>query len=411
LIASARAVGERIATLALQKNKDVSWVGVTLMKERTWHLMPLGTDLYDGTPGVILFLAYLGSITGEEKFTELAQRALRSCRRQIEQGPEELRRVIGAFNGRAGWIYLLTHLGMLWGETRFLAEAETNAGEVAEFIEADTHLDIISGTSGTLGALLALQRCRPSVDNLAAPLRCGDHLVARARAMPHGVAWDTEVPSVQPLTGFSHGAAGIAWSLLELFDVTGAERFRKIAREAVAYERSVFSVEKRNWPDFRANHSASEENQDQQLRYAALWCHGSGGIALSRMAALKHLDGPEIRSDVHNALRTTLSEGFGYNHSLCHGDLGNIEVLQQARNLHPTWATDAERKTRDVLAGIDEHGWLCGVPHEVESPGLMTGLAGIGYGLLRVACPDRVPSVLLLEGPGIAFKAGSEKSR
>ncbi len=29
----------------------------------------------------------------------------------------------------------------------------------------------------------------------------------------------------------------------------------------------------------------------------------------------------------------------------------------------------------------------------------MTGLAGIGYGLLRAAWPDRVPSVLLLDTP------------
>jgi lantibiotic modifying enzyme len=36
---------------------------------------------------------------------------------------------------------------------------------------------------------------------------------------------------------------------------------------------------------------------------------------------------------------------------------------------------------------------------EVESPGLMTGLAGIGYGLLRLAKPARVPSILTLEGP------------
>ena len=35
----------------------------------------------------------------------------------------------------------------------------------------------------------------------------------------------------------------------------------------------------------------------------------------------------------------------------------------------------------------------------VESPGLMTGLAGIGYGLLRLAEPTRMPSVLVLEPP------------
>jgi lantibiotic modifying enzyme len=31
----------------------------------------------------------------------------------------------------------------------------------------------------------------------------------------------------------------------------------------------------------------------------------------------------------------------------------------------------------------------------------MIGLAGVGYGLLRLAAPERVPDVLLLEGPNI----------
>jgi lantibiotic modifying enzyme len=37
------------------------------------------------------------------------------------------------------------------------------------------------------------------------------------------------------------------------------------------------------------------------------------------------------------------------------------------------------------------------MPLGAETPGLMTGLAGIGYGLLRLAEPERVSSVLLLE--------------
>jgi lanthionine synthetase-like protein len=49
-----------------------------------------------------------------------------------------------------------------------------------------------------------------------------------------------------------------------------------------------------------------------------------------------------------------------------------------------------------VLAVIKKYGWLCGVPLAVELPALMNGLAGICYGLLRVAAPDRVPSLLAL---------------
>jgi hypothetical protein len=42
---------------------------------------------------------------------------------------------------------------------------------------------------------------------------------------------------------------------------------------------------------------------------------------------------------------------------------------------------------------------------EVETPGLMIGLAGIGYGLLRLARPNDVPSVLQLAAPMPAASA------
>jgi lantibiotic modifying enzyme len=35
----------------------------------------------------------------------------------------------------------------------------------------------------------------------------------------------------------------------------------------------------------------------------------------------------------------------------------------------------------------------------VETSGLMTELAGIGYGLLPLADPDRVPSIFTLQAP------------
>lgn len=41
----------------------------------------------------------------------------------------------------------------------------------------------------------------------------------------------------------------------------------------------------------------------------------------------------------------------------------------------------------------------------VTSPGLLTGLAGVGYGLLRLGFGSRIPSVLLLEP-----KTGTEHS-
>ena len=52
-----------------------------------------------------------------------------------------------------------------------------------------------------------------------------------------------------------------------------------------------------------------------------------------------------------------------------------------------------------MLASLERDGFLCGMPQGVESPSLMNGLAGIGLGLLRIARPESVPSVLTLDPP------------
>jgi len=116
---------------------------------------------------------------------------------------------------------------------------------------------------------------------------------------------------------------------------------------------------------------------------------------------LTHLDTPRIREDIHVAVRTTLEHGFGSNHSLCHGDLGNLEFIFQAGRLLdcPEYQASAEHMCAVILESIREGGWMCGVPLSAETPGIMTGLAGIGFELLRLAHPQRVPSVLSLSPP------------
>jgi hypothetical protein len=192
----------------------------------------------------------------------------------------------------------------------------------------------------------------------------------------------------------------MAWALLELAALTGGERFRTAALAAIAYERSLFSAEARNWPDLRDPEIVGR-GANGRPGFMTAWCHGAPGIGLARLRGLPHLDGAPARAEIEVALRTTLAHGFGTNHSLCHGDLGNLELLLQAGETlaEQRWRAEADRRAALVLDDIERRGWACGLPGRVESPGLMTGLAGIGYGLLRLAAPERVPSVLLLDAP------------
>lgn len=401
LLAAARDIGDRLARLALRGADDATWIGVALSRRDQWTLQPLGADLYDGVPGVALYLAYLGAVTGEQRCTALAEAALHTTLGQVERQADYLKDV-GGFGGWGGVIYLLTHLGVLWGRWDLLARAEAMLPRLPALIERDEALDVIGGVAGCAAVLLGLHRATGSAAALDAARCCGERLLATARPMAQGRGWVVKGLSEQPLAGYSHGAAGIAWALLQLADATGDTRFRIVAEAGLAYERSLYLPDHGNWPDLRED--PRRPGSADEPAVMAMWCHGAPGIALSRLAMLDLLDDPRPREEVEVALATTWQSGFGAGHSLCHGDLGNLEVLHEAaRALNDDAALARVRRVASALLdSIERDGPRCGVPLGVETPGLMTGLAGIGYGLLRLAAPERVPCVLRLAPPPVA---------
>jgi type 2 lantibiotic biosynthesis protein LanM len=399
LHAAACAIGDRLESLALRGENDVSWIGLKVEQDRYWSLAPLGIELYDGLAGVTLFLAYLGAITGEQRYTTLAQSSLTTLRRQIERSQSYLTS-IGGFSGWGGIIYLLAHLGALWEQPELFVEAEAIVAGLPDAITHDEYLDVIGGAAGCIASLLSLYHCKPSRQTLEVAIQCGNRLVDRAQTMQDGSGWSTSI-SQQPLAGFSHGAAGMAWALLRLVAITGETRFREVAIDAMRYERSLFVPEVGNWPDLRTFEELQPTQIEGQPRFMSAWCHGAPGIGLARLEVLRELDDPAILLEIEAALQTTLAGGFGRNHSLCHGDLGNLELLLSAGEAldTPYWRSQTQRLSAVILESIGRDGWLCGAPLGVESPGLMTGLAGIGYQLLRLADPQRVPSILVLTPP------------
>ncbi len=405
LVAAARAVGEWFADQAIRDEEGhATWIGLEF-RNRLWSMVPAPEDLYAGLPGIALFLAYLGTITGEARWTVLAREAMSSLLARFEDsnpasGPE----AIGAFSGWGGILYAAAHLGSLWQDPDLIATAERLAEKIPPRIECDEDLDVVGGAAGAILGLLALHRATGSRRALAVATLCGERLLARSHPAGSGVGWLTRLATERPQIGFSHGNAGIGLALVELGAELGATagdaRFLAAGLAANDWEREAFWPELRRWLS-----SGDGQAPPPESTVAMAWCYGAPGVGLARLKALGHVQDPEARrlllEEVREAARMTIEQGFGENHCQCHGDLGNLDFLLQARGVLGDPALDAaiDRQTRIVLASIARDGWLCGTRGRVESPGLMNGFAGIGYGLLRLADPARVPSVLTLEPP------------
>jgi type 2 lantibiotic biosynthesis protein LanM len=391
LLAAVRTIRDRLATTALQGADGPAWLG---LRESDYGAQPtlIGLDLYEGLPGVALFLAYLGDATNDPNDRELARQVTETVR-SLTARVRDNARSAGAFSGLSGLIYTLTHLGVLWRDYSLLDEAEALVSFLAPLFAVDEDYDIIAGSAGAIMALLALHSVRPSEQTLNAAVLAGDRLLATAEPVAGGLAW-TPSGFDRPLTGAAHGAAGIAWALSALSAVSGLARFGDAAHQALAFERARFDPVEGNWPDLR------HYEPGEGVLCQTLWCHGAPGIGLTRLLTAGGHDDEAIRAEAQAAVSATLAAATT-NDSLCHGVLGNLDLLERWTAITGDQATEqAMNEQAMAVARAAVRGeWQCGTRTGLETPGLMLGIAGIGFGLLRLAFPGRVPSVLALEPP------------
>lgn len=352
-----------------------------------------------GAGGVAVFLADVASQMGDEELRGLAVGLLASTRAKARRRPVGAHaNELGLGSGIGASIWSLVRVARATGHDDLLEDARLAAQWITpEALAADTRFDVMGGAAGALIALLALHASAPDAGVLSLARACGERLLtARSPEGEQPRAWATV--DGQRLTGFSHGAAGIALALLRLHAATGEAVWRDAALEAIAYESALFSPAHDNWPDLRVGRK-SEEGRPS---FGTTWCHGAPGIALARVGGLSWADGDGIRRDITAALRTVERTALETPESLCCGNAGRIEALLVCgqRMERPEWVESARRLAAGMLAragGVGAMSLLAGLPsgESALNPGLFTGLAGVGHVLLRLARP--VPSVLLFE--------------
>jgi lantibiotic modifying enzyme len=87
---------------------------------------------------------------------------------------------------------------------------------------------------------------------------------------------------------------------------------------------------------------------------------------------------------------------------LCCGNLGRVDMLLAAaqRLDRPDLGDVAGRRATAAVERAEQSGAYAldpRLPRSAYAPSFFQGTAGIGYALLRLACPNRLPCVLLWE--------------
>ncbi len=398
-------IGRSLCRDALWDSRRCTWLGWTheaQVNGSTQMFRALGADLYGGTSGIVLFLTELYQLTQDPLQLRCIDGALNqalSLHEKNQANPNA-----SFFSGTTGLAFVLTKAARITGRYDLYARSKQLLLPLRNQVLDPIALDVVTGSAGAIPALLHLAAVLNAPEVIDIAEMHGQHLLVNAVYKGDEVSWQTSSNPKEPhLNGYSHGSAGIATALLELYARTKNEDYLKIALGALRFERRQRNSELGNWPDHRIPPSGV---QSVRPNYSLAWCHGAPGIGLARLRQAQILpENAEIQEDLEMALTATSSalarpwKNGRANFSLCHGEAGNAELLIQAAQQldRPDLRKIAEQVGQNGIRHILQEGrpWPCGNSGAGETPSLMLGTAGIGHFYLRLVDPFKVPSILL----------------
>ena len=374
---------------------DIVYPNLKILPTSQWAFVPMDNTLYEGELGVALFFAGLYLIEPKEEYTDLLKRILSFSELYEKKYKHNVN--ISAFYGEASIAYCYYFIYLTIGNEELRDLALRHLKMCKERIREDNKFDLIAGCAGTLIVALRIYEKEKDESLLELATLCGEHLVENAIHTDKIFGWYTAAGNNTVLAGMSHGNAGIAWSLLELYKITKNVKYYNYAEFAIEYENSLYNLEDNNWADLRNRENRIEKGFPEPVN----WCHGAPGIGISRIFYSKIIGKETYMQNINKAIIKTLEAGFGGSDCLCHGSMGNMELLLLD---YQEFGNEQMKKKillilNDLIEGVRKENWLCGIPQKTDVVSFMTGLSGIGYELLRCLNPDKIPCVLAFEFP------------
>ncbi len=407
-------IGDQIVRDAIWNGDRCNWLGVEPEQKQTTltytTLVSLGADLYGGTSGVALLLTELYAATQEPQLRRTALGAMEQAIARTETCPPPFR--LGLYSGWLGIALAAARVGQRLDQPKLLNAAADLIKQTVTEQQSYKEFDLVSGLAGGISALVVLWQILDDPSLLDIAVQWGWQLIHQAERSQVGCSWrSSRHQQTHNLTGLSHGTSGVATALFEVFKLTGIPEFLTTARDAFAYEQFWFDSGIENWQDLRKEKGSSPRRM-MASSFGTSWCHGAPGIALARLRAYELLHEEQDKTEALIALKTTskiLKQWLNIdaaNYCLCHGIMGNAEVLLAGSQLLNT-----ERDLKEITLWMNlpdhiadigiqtcakkNHQWFRGIK-DGDTPGLMLGLSGIGYFYMRLY-NSKIPSLLLLK--------------
>lgn len=354
-----------------------------------FQVCQMNDSLYDGMLGVCLFYRVLFNYTHDSLHKNIADEIfthLSDNWHKTYKGVKETQIPISPLSGFTGLLYLMERFPEYYDKELYGSVLD----KTHNLIPITTLYDYMSGLTGFI---LLLSQCRLISEETKFSMlkECGERLIHLAERTDNKTYWTyvdgNKITGEQKmiLGGFAHGSSSVSLALLLLYRRTKDVRYDILFRQTLKHDRSFYSEEIKGWVDGRDPLSKQDSGS---------WCHGAAGIALSRLALMSNGYEDAIMKTEFSIACPQIEKRIGYNLSVCHGSMGNLEVLHALTGNPAHCLKWVDAIAKEIISNQDV---ICGDNNRNSQVGLFMGFAGVGYQLLRFYDWERLPSIICIE--------------
>ena len=348
--------------------------------------------LTNALTGIAAFAAAYARASGDPRAEEKAERA-------VKEAVTELERMYA----------YLEESGFVWESAPYLGESDgiggiltglalirryTGSGAIQALQEKTLYLlscydlsrygapDRMVGMAGLLSALCRYPEYMEHTDLIRA---AADSLMAMKKLDHHGrMLWKPLPDKDRPISGAGHGLAGIAEALYAAAGRLRDDRYALAAADAMAFERETYNERFGTWSDLRSY---------PPVGYMHGYCSGAPGIGLMAEHIRKAgYDGGDIAACAELAKASVETLPLNLRDHLCCGNSAIVEYLLAAGRRDEAGRVLQAMRKRSEKTG--EYRYMSYDFHNGATASLFYGAGGIGYEMLRYACPETILPVI-----------------
>ncbi|RDU23830.1 type 2 lanthipeptide synthetase LanM family protein [Anaerosacchariphilus polymeriproducens] len=350
-------IADEILKQAIYSNdkQTITWSDVIQNKSGVWEPADVDESLYSGLAGISLYFHQLYKLTSRLIYKETSEKALSLAIVKSRYVTE-----LNSYKGRGS---LLLPLLILYKDTKkelYQTDIEEIIAYIDENLEQIEHADWSTGIAGLIQNILNAYDLFEKESYLNLAEKIGSNLITKLSLIS-----DTAL-----FSEMDYEVGEICFSLFKLSFYTKNKSFKKKAIELLNYQRNSFEKEKK----FKAD------------------------LGMTRFMMLDFYKDDKMLSEIE-LISTSLCEEMKENDTLNNGNFKDIEFLlyyYELTNKRETLEI-IHKKLENIFSyrEFTKEFRIPTIPSFIPV-GLLTGLSGIGYELLRLYAPEKVQSVLIL---------------